>query len=649
MKQLIGKTVCMCCLALWLAGCGEKKEDLPRFAVISDLHFGRAGASEKVPRALKNLLNRQPAIDALFIVGDLCNSGKQAEWSECLSVLNDASVIPANVAVYCMIAGIGHDMESREIAGQYYMDLLKQPAHQYIDLKGYPFITISGIGGTSSSGDYDTGARDYLAEKMADAARRYPGKPIFVFIHEPPLNTCYGSQTHEGWGTDFFLPALNPYPQAIVFSGHSHFPLADPRSIHQEVFTTVNDGSTTYSEVEPGLLGIGIHPENFERVTEGIIVNVLPCGDVEMERWDTWRNEEILPRWTVRSPHDGSRFTYKNRAGLPAPVFAANAQLTGRLENGTYLVAFPQASDNEAVHHYRLELLENDRVVYSFGKFSQFYLNSETPVELTERLTGLPYGKTLTPQVVAVDSYFNCSEPLKGEPFATPPYTPEVKARRPVAALLDVAFGKNGAKDISPQKNPVFPGPVAPETRPGEVSLQTAAVFTGDTVSYYAVDYQGCPEIEAAFAQGYTVETLYSPRQAGHFSPFGFLVAGGGAVIEQLPDGKLRYRMRIGGRTRTVNCPVTVQSGEYYHVVCTYEPGKAVMYVNGAKVGEWNGGTDKTTSLPLDGANRRITIGGNTSVHGMADLSLSGEVITVRMYNRPLRHDEAYLLYRDVK
>jgi 3',5'-cyclic AMP phosphodiesterase CpdA len=646
MKQRIGKIVCICCLALWMVACTEKR-DLPRFAVISDMHFGREGASEKVPRALKNLLNRQPAIDALFIVGDLCNSGKQAEWDECLSALNDTAVIPGNIAVYCMIAGIGHDMESREIAGQYYMDLLKQPAHQYIDIKGYPFITISGIGGTSSSGDYDTGAQEYLADKMADAARSYPGKPIFVFIHEPPSNTCYGSQAHEGWGTDFFLPVLNRYPQAIVFSGHSHFSLGDPRSIHQEVFTTVNDGSTTYSEVEPGLLGIGIHPESFERVTEGVIVNVLPGGDVEMERWDTWRNEEILPRWTVRAPHDGSRFAYKNRDGLPAPVFAAGAQLTGRPEHDTYLVSFPQASDNELVHHYRLELLENGQVVYSFGKFSQFYLNSEMPAELTERLTGLPYGKTLTPQVVAVDSYFNCSEPLTGEPFTTPSYTPDPKARRPVATLLDVAFGENGARDISPRKNPVLSGPVVPEIRPDGVSLQTAAVFTGDTLSYYAVDYQACPEIEAAFAQGYTVETLYTPRQAGHISPLGFLVAGGGAVIEQLPDGKIRYRMRIGGRTRTVNSPVIVQPGCRYHVVCTYEPGKAVMYINGAKVGEWSGGTDKTTSLPLDGANRRISIGGNTAVHGVAGLPLPGEVVTARMYDRPLTHDEAYLLYID--
>jgi predicted phosphodiesterase len=638
------KIGCVCCLTLWMAACTQK-EDLPRFAVISDMHFGREGASEKVPRALKNLLKRQPEIDALFVVGDLCNSGRQGEWDECLSVLNDTAVIPGNIAVYCMIAGIGHDMESRDIAGQYYMDQLKQPAHQYIDIKGYPFITVSGTGGTSSSGDYDTVARDYLADKLAHAARYYPGKPVFVFIHEPPLNTCYGSLAHEGWGTDFFLPVLNQYPQAIVFSGHSHFPLGDPRSIHQDVFTTVNDGSTTCSEVEPGLLGIGIHPENFERVTEGVIVNVLPGGDIEMERWDTYRNEEILPRWTVRAPHDGSRFTYGNRDGLPAPVFAANARLTGQPEKETYSVSFPQASDNEAVHHYRLELLENNQTVYSFGKFSQFYLNSEMPAELTECLTGLPYGKTLTPQVVAVDSYFNCSEPLKGEPFTTPSYTPDKNARRPVATLLDVVFDENGARDISPQKKSVRTGAVSPEIRPDGLSRKTAAVFTGDSVSYYTVDYQDDSEIKTAFAQGYTVETLYSPRQRGYFSPFGFLAAGGGAVIEQMPEGKIRYRMRIGGRTRTVNCPVIVQPGRYYHVVCTYEPGKAVMYVNGAKVGEWNGGTDKTTTLPVDGANQRITIGGNTAVRETADLPLCGEIITARMYDRPLTHDEAYLLY----
>ncbi|MDR0869455.1 MAG: hypothetical protein LBN39_01535 [Planctomycetaceae bacterium] len=119
---------------------------------------------------------------------------------------------------------------------------------------------------------------------------------------------------------------MNQYPQAVVFSGHSHFPIGNPRSIYQNKFTSVNDGSTTYSEVEPKILSAGIHPEKYTNITEGLIAAVQPNGNVEIERWDTYRNEEILPKWTVEAPFDGSKFTYKNHKDTVAPVFPEEAK-----------------------------------------------------------------------------------------------------------------------------------------------------------------------------------------------------------------------------------------------------------------------------------------------------------------------------------
>ena len=72
---------------------------------------------------------------------------------------------------------------------------------------------------------------------------------------------------------------------AIVFAGHSHYPVGDPRSIHQganpdsahkNYYTIINTGSTTYAEIHRDAVdGIesGIHPEGFAYVTEGLIVN----------------------------------------------------------------------------------------------------------------------------------------------------------------------------------------------------------------------------------------------------------------------------------------------------------------------------------------------------------------------------------------
>jgi hypothetical protein len=212
---------------------------------------------------------------------------------------------------------------------------------------------------------------------------------------------------------------LEGYPQVIAFCGHSHLPIGDPRSIYQNKFTVVNDGSTTYTGVEKGEISDkSIHPEGFDNITEGLIVNVLKNGDVEIERWDTFRNEEILPRWTLKAPHDGSRFKY-NRKDKHAPEFSGeNKPVASDITADGCVVTFPQAKDNEVVHHYLVEILDGDKAVKSAKKFSQFYLNSWMPVELSVTFSKLPAGKALTARVTAVDSYKNKSAAIQSEPFS---------------------------------------------------------------------------------------------------------------------------------------------------------------------------------------------------------------------------------------
>jgi 3',5'-cyclic AMP phosphodiesterase CpdA len=396
------------------AGAEKVEEELPRFAVISDTHLGNnvgEGPLVKVPQALKNLMSKTPLVDALFDVGDITDNGKAQQYDDVIRVF--AENVPKSVTTYFLMGN--HDNISGPDASSIYRDKLKQPLNQYIILKGYPFITVSQTG--TGPRDFNVEAQNFLKTSLADATIKFPGKPVFVFVHVPPLNTVYGSSTAEGWGTDVFLSILEQYPQAIVFSGHSHYPVGDPRSIHQNKFTSINTGSTTYSEVESGVVNEGIHPGQFDYVTEGLIVTVLKDNSVQFERWDTYRNEEILPRWVVKAPHDGSQFTYKNRNGQPAPTFAKDAKPVCDIINDGYVVSFPQASDNEAVHRYRVELLDGNTVEASTSTFSMFYLNSRTPKELSVAFSGIPAGKTLVAQVKAIDSYNNESEPIVGNPF----------------------------------------------------------------------------------------------------------------------------------------------------------------------------------------------------------------------------------------
>ena len=104
----------------------------------------------------------------------------------------------------------------------------------------------------------------------------------------------------------------------------------------------INTGSTTYSEVNPGAVNAGIHPAGYTNVTEGMIISELPNGDIDICRYDTYRNLEIGANrhWVLKAPFDGSKFEYADVRdaddnpngvslwnGLPAPVFTKSAEI----------------------------------------------------------------------------------------------------------------------------------------------------------------------------------------------------------------------------------------------------------------------------------------------------------------------------------
>ena len=440
-------------ISLFLAVCFTacKKDDQPqlRFVVVSDIHFSRnANAAEFVPIALKNLLQRKPLPDALFVCGDFTENGWPDEYDFAMEIFNNRSIIPEEVKVYLM-TGNHEFREIRYVEGvqevegctpdkqknfrfeqmssiERFTAKTGQPPHQYIDIKGYPFITISLTAGDNLLGTmphidvnyhfYDDNAMRFLTEKMADAAQKYRGKPIFLFSHVGSENTCVGTFFPiDGGGQNQFHTVLNGYPQTVFFSGHSHAPIGDPQTIHQEHYTSVNDGCLLPSSSKIGM--------------EGLIVNVQKDGRVEIERWDAYRNEEILPRFQLEAPFDGSNFTYANRDGRPAPVFESNAAVTASVIGSDLIVRFPRATDNEVVSYYTIEFLDEDgTVMYANERQSDFFLNSQMPLIYALRYplmgknvpTGLQPCKTFQIRVTAVDTYENRSAPIVSERVTVP-------------------------------------------------------------------------------------------------------------------------------------------------------------------------------------------------------------------------------------
>jgi predicted phosphodiesterase len=647
-----------CALFVFVQVQGQTTSELPRFAVISDTHFENnmgQGARVKVPQALKNLVAKGN-IDAIFVVGDITDGGTTGQYDQLLAVFNDKSIVSEGIAVYYLMGN--HDNFDGNGKTNYRNKLGSAsnpyPFHQYIEIKGYPFITISQTG--TGEGDYNAEAQTFLKNSLADAAIKYPGKPIFVFTHVPPIGTCYGSHPTNGWGSSIFPPILNQYPQVVTFSGHSHCPLGDPRSIFQDKFTAINDGSSTYSCLEFNeISGTTYDPDEkeFRNITEGVIVNMLENENVEIERWDTYRDEEILPKWLLEAPFDGTKFAYKDRNGLPAPEFGrcsepdircGKPEITKEEDEDGYVLTFPQATDNDLVHRYQVDILENGNSFFSNKIFSQFYLNSQMPVKLSVSFQ-CPAAKTIVAQVKAIDSYSNVSSPVFSDEFVTTGSIPDPNTPLPEAKLLNVVFSENNtAKDISPLQNNITKGASTPITYLNTVYQKWAAKFSGSSAYFYKVDYKNNQTIKNAFSNEYSMEVMYMTNSTNNSCPFSATETGG-TGIEQA-DSRIKFWIRLGSAYTTVSSLATITPGKYYHIVCTYSKakGKVYIYVNGERSASLNVSGD--FAFPSDTNTHWICIGGDVYGASGASDPLNGEIMTARIYDKAITRDEAYVLYQ---
>lgn len=618
----------------------------PRFAVISDLHFGNdegEGPMVKVPQALRHLLSK-PGLDALFICGDLTDGGEATQYEQLRQVFSDPDIVPQDLPVYFLTG----DHDNYDPDGQAHFATLGQPLYDFIDIKGYPFIKL-GMKGDRGYDGYSDEDRAFLEESLERAARNYPDRPIFVFTHVPAYGTVYGSCPGEGgWGTQLLTDILEKYPQVVIFSGHSHFPLGDPRSIAQGDFTSINLGSTTYSELEPDVVDEGIHPDRYAYVTEGVIVTADRASNLTVERWDTYNDEEILPRWTIAAPHDGTQFTYADHDGGKAPWFDADATITVSdiTENGC-TVTFPQAQDDEVVHHYVVEVVDaNGKVVNSNRRFSGFYLNSHQPQSISVDFSGVPSGSELTARVRGIDSYDNASEPLTSAPFRTSTYEPDPSVTAPEAALFDLVWADDGtATDVSPLANPVIKGSKTPDMEYDEARNRTYPHFDGDGTKFYRIDYASQPAMKTAFLNGFTFEAVYTPDNTSNMC----VVSGqqaGCAGIEQGSGGTIQFFANVGGNQYILSSTVTAVPGQTYHVVATYDAaaGQTCIYVNGQPAGTLS--TPGEMTFPSDEDTHWVAIGGDTSNSDEhVDYPLSGSIAVARMYDKAVSRDEAYRMY----
>lgn len=253
------------------ADINEEKPKLV-FPVISDVHIGADYSEEKLKNILDDFKTTVNTYDAIAVVGDFTNAGKEHQYDSFMKIFNDNRIKDAE----SVLALGNHEYYAMDSNNSGYekrfVKKTGMPAPYYDKwIKGYHFIVLAPEDQeTANLSDVQI---KWLSEKMEE--RRTESRPQFIFFHHPFSNTVYGS---ELWGwvdkNERVYGILKKYPEAILFTGHSHYTPENPKTICEREFTMVNTSSVYYTMANDNARA----PFN---LSHGLVVNVYD-GRVEI-------------------------------------------------------------------------------------------------------------------------------------------------------------------------------------------------------------------------------------------------------------------------------------------------------------------------------------------------------------------------------
>ena len=373
-----------------------------RFVALSDVHYKDEPSVERERMAKALRIANRGHLDALCVVGDFATSGSETQFAAFKQTLDEG--LRPNTKRILSVAS--HEFGGGGPVGAYakLRRYFGQAADVHEVINGYHFISISPSHGTQ----FNQEKRDWVAAQLAIAGLDDPRRPIFFFQHPHVTGTVYGSII---WGEDALYPILMNYPQVIDFSGHSHAPINDPRSIHQEYFTSLGCGTLSYFENDEfdKYYGTCPPPPEGRKAAQMLIVEADSAGRVRIVPYDILTDQPFPYVWEIPTPWDPTSFQYTNakrRAAALPPYFPEGAAL--HVENNT--LTFDQAkAPRDYVNDYRVRVRHNDVLVRQIALWSHYYV-IPMPETLSLPLDGLAPGEEYEIEITARGFWENESE-----------------------------------------------------------------------------------------------------------------------------------------------------------------------------------------------------------------------------------------------
>ncbi len=389
-----------------------------RFLVVSDVHYGdeREAEYERMEKAIKTAYElseneEYSKLDALYVVGDFSKRGSEKQMLAFKQTLDEN--LKAGTEATVSLASHEFMTDGEEAALERFGRIFGMEPDTHKVINGYHFISITSTNGCH----FDEAKQAWAAAELKKAAADDPRKPIFFFQHPHIMGTVYGS---ANWGEDELTAILMNYPQVIDFSGHSHAPINDPRSIHQKHFTCLGTGTLSYFELDEFDKVYGTIPPNDSNAAQMLIVEADADMRVRIYPYDLITSNFFPFTWKIDSAWDVDSFLYTDARykTTDAPYFEATAKavISDVKENG-FTVTFDQAkTDREYVDDYNVIVKNSDGVtVRNSTVWSEYYFYN-MPDTISVTFDGLEKGAEYQVYIYA-NSFWDtrCEKPLLSE------------------------------------------------------------------------------------------------------------------------------------------------------------------------------------------------------------------------------------------
>ncbi len=426
---IIGFLAVLCIITLIWGGVqrakGTETQELPvvaedfsptvRLVVFTDTHNENENVADAIDTAYKLFDNDDTykGVDGFFCLGDISTIGGGNDYAAYKETL-DAHV---RKETPCVTIHGNHEFKQKDDYYDIFKDTFGYEPNDVYEINGFSCIAFSGER-SLTEWTFTPKSLKWLDNQIDEAEEKANGKPIFVFTHPHPWGTVYGSTV---WGDPQLNVVLNGHTSVIDFSGHSHFPLNDPRSINQASYTTVGCGAMARFELDNNYI-VGQHPDGYEDAEQMCIVEADNDGSVRLRGYDLL-SDTYFCDYYIDNVNDKAAYpyTFKNmKAHDKAPVFKEGTKASAKKnDEGEWVISFDEAEAAEGyiVHDYKVVIKdENGKKLFSKNFIDDYYIiDADNTADFRIGTDTLESGKRYALTVRAESAYHFYSEPIELE------------------------------------------------------------------------------------------------------------------------------------------------------------------------------------------------------------------------------------------